>query len=157
VCTAALLGAVWVVASYYHGRHHPDKIIMQPASPVAVTKVAADQPSKPAPQTAPETPITPTKAPPTRQEVGGHEAPAHHVAPKPHSGDSHPTSKGIQGGNCTLDSNMLSRMLDQADRNREHGNYSDASRQYRSVLSCDPNNARAHSGLELTLLDMQHQ
>jgi Flp pilus assembly protein TadD len=52
---------------------------------------------------------------------------------------------------------MLSRMLDQADRNRGQGNYSDAARQYRSVLNCDPNNSRAHSGLELTLVDIQHQ
>jgi hypothetical protein len=52
---------------------------------------------------------------------------------------------------------MLSKMLDQADRNRQQGNYPDAARQYRTVLDCDHNNARAHSGLELTLLAIQHQ
>ena len=157
VCAAALLGAVWVVTAYYHGRHRPAQIMTQPTSPVAVTRFSADQPSKPAPQTAPETPIATTKAAPTRQETGGHEVPAHHAAPKPDTANSYPTSTGSQRGNCTIDSNMLSRMLDQADRNREQGNYSDAARQYRSVLNCDPNNARAHSGLELTLLDIQHQ
>lgn len=157
VCVAALLGAVWVVTAYYHGRHRPAEIITQPTSPVAVTRFSADQPSKPAPQTAPETPITPTKPAPPRQEAGGHEVPAHRAAAKPDAANSYPTSTRSRGGNCTLDSNMLSRMLDQADRNREQGNYSDAARQYRSVLNCDPNNARAHNDLELTLLDIQHQ
>jgi hypothetical protein len=156
-CTAALLGAVWVVASYYHGRHRPVQTTMQPASPVVATRPTADQPSKPAPEKAPETPLTPTKATPTRQEAGGHEVPAHHGAPKPDNANSYPTSTGSQRGNCTIDSNMFSRMLDQADRSREQGNYSDAARQYRSVLNCDTNNARARSGLELTLLDIQHQ
>jgi hypothetical protein len=48
-------------------------------------------------------------------------------------------------------------MLDQADRNREQGNYADAARQYRSVLACDPKNPRAFNGLEVTLTDIQHQ
>lgn len=157
VCAATVLGAVWVVATYYHGGHRPVQVITQPTSPVAVTRFSTDQPSKPAPQTAPETPITPAKPAAPRQEAGGHEVPAHRAAPKPDTANSYPTSTRSQGSDCTLDANMLSRMLDQADRNREQGNYSDAARQYRSVLNCDASNARAHSGLELTLLDIQHQ
>ena len=157
LCAASLLGAVWAVTTYYHAKHRAAQVVTQPTSPVGVTKSSADQPPKPAPQAAPETPTVPTKPAPPRQGVGGHEVPSHSSAPKPDTPNSDPASTRSQGGNCTLDSSMLSRMLDQADRNREQGNYSDAARQYRSVLNCDPNNSRALSGLDLTLLDIQHQ
>jgi predicted nucleic acid-binding Zn ribbon protein len=157
VCAAALLGAAWFVATYYHGKHRPVEIATQPTPPAALTASSPDQTSKPGPQTTPETLIKPAKPTPPRQEAGAHETPARHPAPKPDAANSHPTSPKNRGSNCTLDSNMLSRMLDQADRNREQGDYSNAARQYRSVLNCDSNNTRAHSGLELTLLDIQHQ
>jgi uncharacterized OB-fold protein len=157
VCAVALLGAVWVVATYYHARHRPAQTVTHPTSPVAVAKPSTVQPSQPAPRAAPEIPTAPAKSAPPRQGAGGHEVPAHPQALKPDTADSYPAPTRSQGGNCTLDSSMLSRMLDQADRNRGQGNYSDAARQYRSVLNCDPNNSRAHSGLELTLVDIQHQ
>jgi len=157
VCAAAFLGAAWLVATSYHGRHRSVQIATQPTLPPVVAMSSSDQTSKPGPQTVPGTPIKPAKPAPPRQEVGGYETRARHLAPKPDASNSHSTSPRPQGGNCALDSNMLSKMLDQADRNRAQGNYSDAARQYRSVLNCDSNNARAHSGLELTLLDIQHQ
>jgi hypothetical protein len=48
-------------------------------------------------------------------------------------------------------------MLDQAEKSREQGNYPAALRQYRAVLACDRNNARARSGLDLTEFAMQHR
>ncbi len=157
VCAAALLGAAWFAAAYYHGKLGPAQIATQPTPPAAVVMSGSDQTANPVPQTVPETPIVTAKPAPPKQESGGLETPARHPAPKPNAENSHPALLRNQGGNCALDSNMLSRMLDQADRNRERGNYLDAVRQYRSVLNCDSNNARAHSGLERTLLDIQHQ
>lgn len=61
------------------------------------------------------------------------------------------------GGNCDLDSSLLPKMLEQAERIRADGNYPAALRQFRAVLACDPHNARARSGLDLTELGMQHQ
>jgi hypothetical protein len=64
--------------------------------------------------------------------------------------------KAAAAANCDLDSNMLPKMLDQAERNRQQGNYPAALRQFRAVLACDRNNARARSGLDMTELAMQH-
>jgi hypothetical protein len=44
----------------------------------------------------------------------------------------------------------IPRYLDMADNNRGRGKYSDAERQYNSVLQCDPENDRARSGLSRT-------
>ena len=63
----------------------------------------------------------------------------------------------IAGGNCDLDSNLLPKMLEQAEKSREEGNYPAALRQFRAVLACDRNNARARSGLDLTEFGMQHR
>jgi hypothetical protein len=65
--------------------------------------------------------------------------------------------KAAAAANCDLDSNMLPKMLDQAERNRQQGNYPAALRQFRAVLACDRNNARARSGLDLTELAVQHR
>jgi hypothetical protein len=65
--------------------------------------------------------------------------------------------KAAAGANCDLDSNMLPKMLGQAERSREQGNYPAALRQFRAVLACDRNNARARSGLDQTELAMQNR
>jgi len=65
--------------------------------------------------------------------------------------------RAAAAGNCDLDSHMLPKMLDQAERSREQGNYPAALRQFRAVLACDRNNARARSGLDLTELAVQHR
>jgi Flp pilus assembly protein TadD len=65
--------------------------------------------------------------------------------------------KAAAAGNCDLDTKLLPKMLDQAERNRQQGNYPAALRQFRAVLACDRNNARARRGLDLTGLAMQHQ
>lgn len=72
-----------------------------------------------------------------------------------------PTPKGSQpkaaNGKCDLDAALLPKMLEQAERSREQGNYPAALRQFHAVLACDPNNARARSGLDMTELAMQHK
>jgi serine/threonine protein kinase len=52
--------------------------------------------------------------------------------------------------NCQLIPTDIPRYLDMADNNRGRGKYSDAERQYNSVLQCDPENDRARSGLSRT-------
>lgn len=52
---------------------------------------------------------------------------------------------------CDLDPNLIPKALDQAEKSRDQGNYDAAVRQFRSVLACEPDNARARSGLERVL------
>jgi len=77
-------------------------------------------------------------------------------APKERT-DQKEAAQKDKGGNCTLDSSDVPKMLVQADNNRGAGRYEDALRQYSRVLACDRESARARSGLELTRLAMQHQ
>ena len=51
---------------------------------------------------------------------------------------------------CDVLPSDISNYLDRADRNRAAGHYDDAGRQYRKVIECDHNNARARQGLERT-------
>jgi serine/threonine-protein kinase len=52
--------------------------------------------------------------------------------------------------NCQLIPTDIPRYLDMADNNRGRGKYSDAEREYNSVLQCDPENDRARTGLNRT-------
>jgi hypothetical protein len=52
--------------------------------------------------------------------------------------------------NCQLIATDIPRYLDMADNNRGRGKYSDAEREYNSVLQCDSENDRARSGLART-------
>jgi tetratricopeptide (TPR) repeat protein len=52
--------------------------------------------------------------------------------------------------NCQLIPTDIPRYLDMADNNRGRGKYSDAEREYNSVLQCDPENGRARTGLNRT-------
>jgi hypothetical protein len=56
---------------------------------------------------------------------------------------------------CDLDPNLIPKALDQAEKSRDQGNYDAATRQFRSVLACEPDNARARSGLERVLFAKQ--
>jgi hypothetical protein len=87
------------------------------------------------------------------KSAGGRAEPIDQIARKPQAN----LPKAAAAGNCDLDSNMLPKMLDQAERSREQGNYPAALRQFRAVLACDRNNARARSGLDLTELAMQNR
>jgi hypothetical protein len=86
-----------------------------------------------------------------------HQEPAQANAKPADIAKSQPDEPKIAAGNCDLDSNLLPKMLDQAEKSREQGNYPAALRQYRAVLACDRNNARARSGLDLTEFAMQHR
>ena len=108
-----------------------------PASAAAATKPA--KPGKPAPKSRKGQSPAPGKA-------ASRNAPASPAK----------QLKAAPAGNCDLDANLLPKMLDQAERNRQQGKYPAALRQFRAVLACDRNNARARSGLDLTELAMQH-
>jgi hypothetical protein len=85
--------------------------------------------------------------------AGGRAEPMDQTVRKPRADQP----KAAAGANCDLDSNMLPKMLGQAERSREQGNYPAALRQFRAVLACDRNNARARSGLDQTELAMQNR
>src|ERR1035441_8599271 len=70
------------------------------------------------------------------KSAGGRAEPIDQIARKPQAN----LPKAAAAGNCDLDSNMLPKMLDQAERSREQGNYPAALRQFRAVLACDRNN-----------------
>jgi hypothetical protein len=107
--------------------------------PSAATQPRRQQPSEPAPKD--RKPIEPAQANPTAADAAKAQA----------------GPPVVPAGNCELDSNLLPKMLDQAERSRQQGNYAAALRQFRAVLACDRNNARARSGLDLTELSMRHQ
>ena len=54
-----------------------------------------------------------------------------------------------RGSKCDMDQSEILLTLNQAERARGRGKYSDALRQFSDVLACEPNNARAKEGLEL--------
>jgi hypothetical protein len=107
--------------------------------PSAATQPRRQQPSEPAPKD--RKPTEPAQANPTAADAAKAQA----------------GPPVVPAGNCELNSNLLPKMLDQAERSREQGNYAAALRQFRAVLACDRNNARARSGLDLTELSMRHQ
>ena len=163
VCvTAVALGIVLFIAVAHHGNRNSAPVAIHPAlsSEAASPPIAGHQlqhpPSKPVAAAVTKAPIASIK-PALQRKDHRREA----------SRDSNPiesaptrsqlASQRVQGDNCNLSQNMLPKMLDQAEKNREQGNYPSAARQYRSVLACDHNNTRARSGLETTLLDIQHQ
>lgn len=157
VAVAALLGVGWFVVTHYHSSHPAAQVPTPATAPPTAPAPAAALPAEPAPQAAPATPVATPKPAPNKHQSAEHDAPLPRAVSKPGAADPQPKLQKHQEGNCALDSSMLPRMLDQADRNREQGNYADAARQYRSVLACDPKNPRAFNGLEVTLTDIQHQ
>jgi tetratricopeptide (TPR) repeat protein len=55
-----------------------------------------------------------------------------------------------RGESCQLIASDVARHLERADRARARGEYDDAERQYKDVLTCEPNNERASTGLART-------
>jgi hypothetical protein len=86
------------------------------------------------------------------KSVEGHAEPADQITPSPKGSQPKATT-----AKCDLDAALLPKMLEQAERSREQGNYPAALRQFHAVLACDPNNARARSGLDMTELAMQQK
>ncbi len=157
VAIAALLGVGWFVVTHYHSSHPAAQVPTPATAPPTAPAPAAALPANSPPQAAPPDPIAAAKPAPNKLQSEKHQAPLPRAASKSVAADPQPKLPKHQEANCALDSSLLPRMLDQADRNREQGNYADAARQYRSVLACDPKNPRAFNGLEVTLTDIQHQ
>ncbi|MGD0901307.1 MAG: hypothetical protein ABR924_00070 [Terracidiphilus sp.] len=137
----------------------PDSSAGQPAIAPIVAPPAQSLPANPAPPASAATAPKPAKpgkpAPKSRKGQAPAPAPAKTAS---HAALASPAKqpKAAPAGNCDLDANLLPKMLDQAERNRQQGKYPAALRQFRAVLACDRNNARARSGLDLTELAMQH-
>lgn len=160
-CAAIILLAVVIFAVSHKGAATPAAIAVQPASstvtPHSSPAASVTQPANvppPASTAAQQAPVTPSAPPQTTRK---HQEPAQASAKPADTTKSQPDQPKIAAGNCDLDSNLLPKMLDQAEKSREQGNYPAALRQYRAVLACDRNNARARSGLDLTEFAMQHR
>jgi hypothetical protein len=170
-CAVAILLALIVVFIVSHkGAEKPAAVAVETAGSTAAPVAGPGQPLQvQAASTVPTTSAVP--APPTK-----HDEPAQKVRKHEEAGQGNPSAADAAkasssqgnlakqdkqaravGGNCDLDSNLLPKMLDQAERSREEGNYPAALRQFRAVLACDHNNARARSGLDLTEFGMQHR
>jgi hypothetical protein len=166
-CAVAVVTVLIVVFAVSHKRAgNPAAIAAQPASsastPVAGTVSYAaqpvqSQPSNPVAVTAVATQPGPAKPVEQTLKSRKQEEPKQTNVKPSDAAKSPADQPKVVSGNCDLDANLLPKMLDQAERSREQGNYPAALRQFRAVLACDRNNARARSGLDLTEFAMQHR
>jgi hypothetical protein len=72
----------------------------------------------------------------------------HVVAPAAVSVPQMPAKQEVHVSRCDMSQSEISGTLDLAERSFQRSKYDAAERQFRTVLSCDPNNARAREGLE---------
>ena len=152
---AILLIIVAIVAVSHKAKTVSASMPMQPAATAVAVPRAGGQPqslpSNPAPKV--ETGPSTETAEPNRQarnsrarEEAAQSKRTDADAKKPQA-----VPQKATGDHCDL----LPKMLDQAERSREQGHYPDAERQFRAVLACDHNNARALSGLNRVVLARQ--
>ena len=144
----------------------PDAGVPQPSQDSSAGQPAIAPIVAPPAQSLPANPVPPlSAATPPKLAKPGKPAPKSRKGQAPAPGKAASSDatasqakqpKAAPAGNCDLDANLLPKMLDQAERNRQQGKYPAALRQFRAVLACDRNNARARSGLDLTELAMQH-
>jgi hypothetical protein len=164
-CAVALVLVLIVVFAVSHkGAEKPAAVAAEPAASSTVPASSVSQPSPvQAASVAPATSAVP--APPPKHSEVVQKDRKHDEAAQGNSsatdaaktqGNADKQAKAV-GGNCDLDSNLLPKMVEQAERSRADGNYPAALRQFRAVLACDPHNARARSGLDLTEFGMQHR
>ncbi|HKQ87655.1 MAG TPA: protein kinase [Candidatus Acidoferrales bacterium] len=110
-----------------------------PAKPAPATHAASAQPVR-----AKETKKPEKKAPLQTASAATAPMPPTTPAPAPQAEAPKPSA------NCQLIPSDIPRYLEMADNNRGRGKYTDAEREYNSVLQCDPENERARSGLART-------
>ncbi|HXA56266.1 MAG TPA: protein kinase [Candidatus Acidoferrum sp.] len=113
-------------------------------------KNLSSAPKSPPPPAKPETASHPpakgkSAPPPAKNAVPPAQTAATTPAPPPAT-----QPKPASTENCQLIPSDVPRYLDMADSNRGRGKYSDAEREYNSVLQCDPQNDRARTGLART-------
>jgi len=161
-CAAAILLVIVVVAVFHKGEGKQAPGTAQTAVSTTATPSGAGpqiqaQAANPAAGTGAAAASTVPVKPGETARRGKHEEAVQGDQPASDSAKAQANQAKAVGGNCELDSNLLPKMLDQAERSREEGHYPAALRQFRAVLACDPRNARARSGLELTQFGMQHQ
>jgi hypothetical protein len=141
---------------------NPAPIAVQQSASTALASVPAvpqqqSPPSNPAPLpvvAAPAAPKNTNKAARTSRKQD-ETAPGRGASSE--VGKTHETSPKTKPAGCDLDSSMIPKMLDQAEKTREEGDYAGARRRFLSVLACESTNARAREGLERTESAMKHR
>lgn len=159
---AVILLIVVVVAITRKGAENPATVALPAATALAAPVASANQPPQspvqgPAPAATAATGPEPTKSAEPSQKGRKREEAAQGNPATADAAKSQANQPKVVAGNCDLEANLVPKMLEQAERSREQGNYPAALRQYRAVLACDRNNARARSGLDLTEFAMQHR
>ncbi|MGD0787401.1 MAG: hypothetical protein ABR898_05405 [Terracidiphilus sp.] len=164
---ALLVALAAILAVAYKGSAKPAAVAAPPAfsavvpspspNPNATQRASslAANPVPPATSTAAQ-PVPPTPGEPA-PKGRKHQEPVQPNTAAADAAKSQASQPKAEAGNCELDSNLLPKMLERAEKSREQGNYPAALRQFRAVLACDRNNARARSGLDLTQFAMQHR
>jgi hypothetical protein len=161
-CAAAILLAVIAVFAVSHrGAVKPAAVTVETTASTAAPVTSPGQPlqvqatsAAPATSSAPQPPAKHSEA---AQKDRKHDDAAQGNPSAADAAKAQDKQTKALGGNCDLDSNLLPKMLEQAEKSRADGNYPAALRQFRAVLACDPHNARARSGLDLTEFGMQHR
>jgi len=161
IAAAILLVLIVVFAISRKGAEKPVAVAAEPAAPTtapvaSISQLPQGQAASPAP-TISAAPPTPAKHSEPAQKDRKHEDAGQGSLSAAGTARSQADQPKPVGGNCDLDSNLLPKMVEQAERSRADGNYPAALRQFRAVLACDPHNPRARSGLDLTEFGMQHR
>lgn len=157
VAAAILLAVALIFAVSHKGAGKPEALEKQPASSTPALQPSAGLPARPAAATnAVSQPQHPKPSEPASNSRK-HAEPAQANPTAAEAVKTQANPPAVPAGHCDLDSNLLPKMLEQAERSREQGNYPSALRQFRAVLACEPGNARARSGLDLTELAVQHR
>ena len=163
-CAAAILLVLIVVFAISHkGAAKPAAVAVETAASTTAPASSVSQPAQgqaasavPQTSTVPASTTKPQKDRKHEDAAQGNPSAADAAKAQGSQANQDKQPKPV-GGNCELDSNLLPKMLEQAERSRADGNYPAALRQFRAVLACDSHNARARSGLDLTEFGMQHR
>lgn len=161
----AVIAVVAVAVYLYYGKSNPAPAADQntaqtqpqtePSSTVEGSASAAKpnsseaaQPKHPAAQERIE---NPPAAKPPKGASKPENQPAQDTTPqKPRQVEQPPQPKPVKqdNGRCDLEKSEIDGYVQQAEKKRARGKYTDAIRQFTAVLACDPGNSRARDGLE---------
>jgi hypothetical protein len=149
-CAALILVVIGAVFAFSHkGNTSTAANAGPPPSSTAAFVPAVSSVPTPAPPPAAAT------AKPKPQTTRDQEKPTHPASTPSEASTPQTNQQKVVAGKCFLDPNFIPKALDQAEKSRDQGKYDAAERQFRQVLACEPDNARARSGLDRVLLAKQ--